>query len=56
MYNDAGKKIEGNYNKADMDNFKMLKDVVDDLKQAQLKEKQEAAQQKSLEKGLDLER
>ncbi|HRC81761.1 MAG TPA: JAB domain-containing protein [Sedimentibacter sp.] len=55
MYNDAGKKIEGNYNKADMDNFKMLKDVVDDLKQAQLKEKQEAAQQKSLEKGLDLD-
>jgi DNA repair protein RadC len=46
MYKAAGKKLEGNYSKSDMEDFKVLKEVVDDLKQAQLTEKQDLAKQK----------
>ena len=47
MYKAAGKKLEGSYSKSDMEDFKVLKEVVDDLKQAQLTLKQENAQQKA---------
>lgn len=52
----AGKKIEsGNYSKADIEEFKYLKDIVDDIKQAQLTEKRELAEQKTQERGIKME-
>lgn len=55
MYKAAGKKIEGSYDKSDMEDFKVLKEVVDDLKQAQLKEKQEIAQQRAQVKSINID-
>lgn len=49
LHNNLGKKLEGNYNKDDMQDFKTLNEVVDDLKQAKLKLKQEQAGEKMLE-------
>lgn len=46
MYKDAGTKLESSFNKTDMYEFKLLKDVFDDFKQAQLTEKQIKAQEK----------
>lgn len=55
MYKNVGKKIEGNYSKTDMEDFKTLKDVVDDLKHAQLVEKQEVASQKAQVRTTDMD-
>lgn len=45
-YKDVGKRLErGGYEQPDHKNFKLLQDVVDDLKKAQLTEKQILAQQ-----------
>lgn len=49
LHNNLGKKLEANYNKDDMQEFKTLNEVVDDLKQAKLRLKQEQAGEKTLE-------
>lgn len=47
-YKDMGKKLEKGSDKSDMNEFKLLKDVSDDLKQAQLTEKQVKAHEKAM--------
>jgi Antirestriction protein len=47
-YKEAGKKLEQHKDQSDIEDFKLLKDVVDDLKHAQLAMKQEQAHQKAM--------
>jgi hypothetical protein len=48
-YKETGKRLEMNNDKSDIEDFKLLKDVVDDLKHAQLIIKQEQAHQKAMD-------
>ena len=48
LYNKIGKKLETNYNKEDLQEFKNLTEVIDDLKKAKLNLRQEQAHEKVL--------
>ncbi|MCT4584037.1 MAG: hypothetical protein N4A54_03845 [Peptostreptococcaceae bacterium] len=48
-YKELGKRLEQENGKSDMQDFKVFKDIIDDLKQSQLKMKQEMAHEKSIQ-------
>lgn len=47
LYKETGKRLEVDNNKSDIQEFKLLKDVVDDFKKSQLTEKQIKSQEKA---------
>jgi hypoxanthine phosphoribosyltransferase len=50
MYKVAGKKLEGSYSKSDKEDFKILKEVFEDLRKSELIESKHIAQQKTIHK------
>jgi hypothetical protein len=56
VYKETGKRVEPHNDKSDIEDFKLLKDVVDDLKHAQLTMKKEIAQQKASSNQIDRSR
>ncbi|MCT4584089.1 MAG: PBECR4 domain-containing protein [Peptostreptococcaceae bacterium] len=51
-YKELGKRLEQSNNKSDMEEFKVVKDVIDDLKQSQLKMKKELAHENAQEQTM----
>lgn len=52
LHNEIGKKLEGSSNKDDLQEFKSLNEVVDDIKQAKLTSKQDQAHEKAMSNQL----
>ncbi len=50
IYKEKGKKLEQNYNKDDMQEFKELSEIIDALKKAQLTERKTQAHEKAMQK------